>query len=383
MTQSGRDKIIFPFAGETKGGSLQSTLLLIRKLRALGVDAQAVCHGTGFAHDEALRQGVPVLLIPGFGGKRENADRADGLRLANFLSMGHVLRVIHKLRPALIHLNEKRMIRTWAIPARICRVPLLVHWRTNYRPSLSMNLGLRLARRIICISRFSASALPTWAQAKSKVVYNPIDAAPAEAERQAMRAAKRASLGLADSDRLIGFFGNFSWRKRPYLLLEAVAKLRAERGPHIRGLLCGSVTPPPDERYLQRLAERDWADCVFMPGFVHDAPAWMAACDVIMAPAFDEPWGRTLAEAQSLGVPIIASSDGGHLETIRHGQDGLFVDSAEPEAWTEAIAGILGDSRLRTRLIAGGLASAAGLSVDRHVGHVLDVYREMGLPIAT
>lgn len=383
MTRPVRDKIIFPFAGETKGGSLQSTLLLIRKLRALGVDAQAVCHGPGFAYDEALRQGVPVLLIPGFGGKRENSDRADGLRPANILSIGHVLRVIRELRPALVHLNEKRMIRTWSLPAWLCKVPVLVHWRTNYTPSLSINLGLRLARRIICISRFSASALPGWTNAKRSVVYNPIDNPPEEEALRAMRSNRRASLGLKDDDTLIGFFGNFSRRKRPYLLLETVMRLRADRGDSVFGLLCGSVTLPPDERYLQRLTERDWSDCVFMPGFVHDAPAWMAACDVIMAPALDEPWGRTLAEAQSLRVPIVASANGGHLETIRDGENGLFVDSDEPGAWIAAIAGLLDDPARRARLVAGGCAAAADLSADRHVNHVLQVYREMGLNIAT
>lgn len=379
MTRAKRGTIVFPFAGETKGGSLQSTLLLICKLRALGLDAQAVCHGRGFAYDEAVRQGVPVVLVPGFGGKRENEDRADGLRPANFLSMIHVFKALRDLHPALVHLNEKRMIRTWALPAWLCRVPVLVHWRTNYRPSLSMNFGLRLARRIICISRFSASALPAWAISKSSVVYNPINSPISPAERETMRQTKRAALGLKATDILVGFFGNFSWRKRPYLLLEAVERLRAERGESIFGLLCGSLTPPPDKRYLMRLAEKDWTDSIFMPGFVHDASAWMAACDVIMAPAFDEPWGRTLAEAQSLGIPIIASADGGHLETIIDGHDGLFVDDGEVLPWTNAIASVLDSPALRETLIANGLVAAQALSVDSHVAQVIAIYGELGV----
>lgn len=379
MTRTRRETIIFPFAGETKGGSLQSALLLIRKLRDLGLDAQAVCHGHGFAYEEALRQGVPIVLVPGFGGKRENEDRADGVRLANFLSMAHVIKVIRDLRPALIHLNEKRMIRTWALPARMCQVPLLVHWRTNYRPSLTINMGLRLAQRIICISQFSANALPAWAMAKSTIVYNPIEAPVSPEKREAMRQDKRATLGLKDTDVLVGFFGNFSSRKRPYLLLETIERLRAERGEAIFGLLCGSVTPPPDDRYLQRLAEKDWSQSIFMPGFVHDAAAWMVACDVIMAPATDEPWGRTLAEAQSLRVPIVASANGGHLETIAHNHDGLFVDATEPEPWAEAIGQLLDAPDVQAKLVRNGLASAEALSVNRHVDAVFRTYRELGV----
>lgn len=377
MNRTGLGPIVFPFAGETKGGSLQSTLLLISKLRELGFDARAICHGSGYAYDEAIRQGVPVAQISGFGGKRENEDRADGLRPANFLSMVHVRRAIRDMHPALVHLNEKRMVRTWALPARFCGVPTLIHWRTNYRKSFSIDLGLRLAQRIVCISQFSASKLPAWALAKSQIVYNPIRQPLTSQEREELRRRIRQSIGLKESHVLIGYFGNFSARKRPYLLLETVEQLRRSRGDAIFGLLCGSMTPPPDDRYLQRLAEKNWTRNVFMPGFVHDAYAWMCACDVIMAPALDEPWGRTLAEAQSLQIPVVAAAHGGHLETITDMHDGLLVDSGEPEPWSRAIGSILDSASLRRQLTQNGVKTAESLSVDEHVAHIIDVYRRM------
>jgi len=377
MVVSSVPKILFPFAGETKGGSLHSALMLIMKLRDFGIDAQAVCHGPGYAFDEAVRVGAPIISLPGFGRAKENRDRSDGLRAANILSMRHVGSVLRKERPTLIHLNEKRMIRTWSVPARLLRVPLLIHWRSNYTPSWSVDLGLCMAQQVVSISQFSSEALPRWARKKNFVIYNPVNAPPGGSSIQHSRAAKRLSLGIDDDAVLVGCFTNFSVRKRPHLFLEVIQRLRSTHGKKIYGLLCGDVTPPADKRFLTMVETEDWSSRVFMPGYVHDAIAWMSACDVILAPALSEPWGRTLVEAQSLGIPVVAAADGGHLESIQNGVDGMLIASDSPDDWAHAVARLIDEEQLRAAIIENGQASAAALSLDRHASAVVDVYRKL------
>jgi glycosyltransferase involved in cell wall biosynthesis len=372
-----RPKIIFPFVGETKGGSLHSTLLLMQELAGRDIDAQAICHGNGYALEEAHRCGVSVTLIPGFGGAKENRDRSDGLRVANILSMRRAAEVLRQERPALIHINEKRMIRTWALPARMAKTPVLVHWRSNYTPSFSVDLGLRMAQRIVSISQYSSQALPAWARQKNVVVYNPVKTVSDAQSRRRSRAEKRQALGLGDDETLIGCFTNFSARKRPHLFLEIMQRLRQTRCDKIVGLLCGDVTPPADERFLKMVETEDWSGRVFMPGYVHDAMDWMAACDIILAPALSEPWGRTLAEAQSLGIPVVAAADGGHLESIKNGMDGFLASSDSPDDWIRVVGTLIDDAQTRASIVKEGYRSAAALSLGRHAEAIIEVYRDI------
>src|SRR3546814_12728169 len=49
---------------------------------------------------------------------------------------------------------------------------------------------------------------------------------------------------------------------------------------------------------------------------------WIAACDMLMVPAIDEPFGRTLIEAMLVGTPIVATRSGGNIEALRDGDIG-------------------------------------------------------------
>src|SRR3546814_7247585 len=56
---------------------------------------------------------------------------------------------------------------------------------------------------------------------------------------------------------------------------------------------------------------------------------WIAACDMLMVPAIDEPFGRTLIEAMLVGTPIVATRSGGNIEALRDGDIGQLV---QPES---------------------------------------------------
>src|SRR3546814_18022838 len=56
---------------------------------------------------------------------------------------------------------------------------------------------------------------------------------------------------------------------------------------------------------------------------------WIAACDMLMVPAIDEPFGRTLIEAMLVGTPIVATRSGGNIDALRDGDIGQLV---QPES---------------------------------------------------
>src|SRR5438445_695162 len=109
--------------------------------------------------------------------------------------------------------------------------------------------------------------------------------------------------------------GRLSAQKRIPLLLEAVAQLRATG----RGLPLTIVGDGPERPALERRAAGlEVADLVRFLGEVPPAriPDVLGDADVFAFPAIGEGLGLAAAEALMLGVPIVATRDGGGITDI-------------------------------------------------------------------
>ncbi len=104
---------------------------------------------------------------------------------------------------------------------------------------------------------------------------------------------------------------------------------------------------------------------VVMLGSVPHArlPGYLAGADAFVGPALgQESFGIVLVEAMAAGVPVIASDIPGYREVIRAGVDGLLVPPGDDGALADAIAQVLDDGDLATRLRSAGPARAEGFS---------------------
>jgi phosphatidylinositol alpha-1,6-mannosyltransferase len=72
-----------------------------------------------------------------------------------------------------------------------------------------------------------------------------------------------------------------------------------------------------------------------------------------------EGFGLVFLEANACGLPVIAGSDGGSIDAVRHGANGLLVDGQSVDAVAAAMLDLRRDPALRARLRAGGLEAAA------------------------
>ena len=81
--------------------------------------------------------------------------------------------------------------------------------------------------------------------------------------------------------------------------------------------------------------------------------------DVLINPSVSETFGMSLAEAMATGTPAIGTDIGGMPEVVEHGKTGLIVPPEDPTALAEAIAQLLSDESLRTRMGQAGIDRAA------------------------
>lgn len=102
---------------------------------------------------------------------------------------------------------------------------------------------------------------------------------------------------------------------------------------------------------------------------------------VFCSPSRFEGWCIAAVEAQSCGVPVVASTADGFLDSVDDGRSGILVANREDIAAAEvakALGSILDDPALAARLGQGGLAKASGLTWEAVALRHATLFQEIG-----
>jgi len=176
----------------------------------------------------------------------------------------------------------------------------------------------------------------------------------------------------------IGIIGRVTALKGHRIALQALHQLR-QRGVAAR--LCIIGDDPAQKSQLQQslrqLAESlDVDGAVDWLGVRHDVAACLRDLDVVVAPAlYPESFGRSLMEAQAVGVPVVASHLGAYPEILEHEVTGLLVEPGDPSELATAIQRFMDDEGLRARVSTRARQRVEErFAVDRMVEETLAVY---------
>jgi len=160
---------------------------------------------------------------------------------------------------------------------------------------------------------------------------------------------------------VVGVVGRLQRWKRVELAVQALPGI-LNHVPGARLRVIGGTSPGLDDDYpaeIEAEARRlGVAHALQMTGHVDDAAAAIRGLDVLVHPAHDEPFGLVLVEAMAAGVPVVAAREGGPLEIVRPGVDGLLIDVTDPAVMAGAVVGLVRDPALRSAMGAAGRARA-------------------------
>ena len=157
--------------------------------------------------------------------------------------------------------------------------------------------------------------------------------------------------------------------KRFDLLLRALARVKREQ-PALEAVIVGEgYERPALESLRAELGATDW---VQLPGRVGEDAllSWYRRAWVVASSSQREGWGMTLTEAAACGTPSVATNIAGHADAVLEGESGLLVDDGDELA--PALARVLGDEVLRSRLAKGALARARWFTWDATAGRALE-----------
>ncbi len=154
---------------------------------------------------------------------------------------------------------------------------------------------------------------------------------------------------------LVAAVGRLVPVKRFHLLIRAAAAARA-RVPDLQLVIGGEGYERATlEQVVAELGADEW---VSLPGRLRDdeVVALYRRAWVVASTSKREGWGMSITEAAACGTPAVANDIGGHRDIIVHGRTGVLADD---HGMADALATVLQDQELRTRLSAGALEASA------------------------
>lgn len=181
---------------------------------------------------------------------------------------------------------------------------------------------------------------------RSEVIHNGIDIAHFCEPDPAAREQTRRTLGISESDYLIGAAALLRKEKNLLQLVEAVARLR-QQGIPARALLIGDGAER--QAIEARARELNVSDAILITGLQHDVRPYIAACDVMTLCSVTETFSLAALEAMALGKPIVLSNVGGASEMVVPRWNGMLFPVHDTNAYVERLAA-LKDSALRAHM---------------------------------
>jgi glycosyltransferase involved in cell wall biosynthesis len=299
----------------------------------------------------------------------------------------HLLRIIRKYRPGLLHLQFTPMLGPAAWIARLNGVRKVVFTDHHSRPA-----------------SFVAAPEPAWKRAITRLLQLPVSTAVAVSDHNHRiitgtgtlppSRVRRIHNGV-DLLRPSGIAGA-AFRKRygipaDRILITQVAQMKCEKGvddilqaaplalagqPNLHFAFVGDGDAAG--KYAARARELGIEDHVTWTGLVMDpvGEGVFAASDIFCHPSrWQEAFGLVLAEAMSCGKPIVATTVGGIPEVVEDGETGFLVPPGDPAALAEKLVLLARDGALRERLgQAGRKRAEARFDVRAVTRELMEVY---------
>ena len=227
-------------------------------------------------------------------------------------------------------------------------------------------------QKVLTVSNFIQQRVETIGGNPSKIttVYNGIDLQQFSRKEHPMMT--REELGLSEGDFVLVYSGRINKDKGISELIDAMLLLQDI--PQIKLLIIGSSffgNSVGEDDFIRSLKKKskDIAQNILFTGFVpyHIIPDYLQMADVAVIPSvWDDPLPTTVLEAQSMGLPIIASNRGGIPEEI--GKDNAVIVNTENDyvgRLAQAIREVYKNTDLRKKMAKASLEHSKYFNKER------------------
>jgi glycosyltransferase involved in cell wall biosynthesis len=265
----------------------------------------------------------------------------------------NIKNIISDEKPGLIHLHSTRAGLIGAYAAKNAKIPIIYteHLFTkDYVPynSIIHHAQLfafrKLSKHITKVIAVSESVRKysveknIFPKNKIETIYNGI-------KPKTITNLKK----MSDSNKqklIIGSIGTLTKLKGQRYLIEAFKNLKSSNIDFQLEI----VGSGQDERHLLKQVKKlNLQDKIRFLGQLNDIDKVMENWDIYVQPSISESFGLSVAEAMSMGIPVIATAAGGLSELV-DGDSGILVNSKDSQALSCAIIKLGLNPKLRSNL---------------------------------
>jgi glycosyltransferase involved in cell wall biosynthesis len=298
-----------------------------------------------------------------------------------------VRRTAEAIGADVVHANSIRAGLIVGAARRLGAPPTVVHVHDALPPSGPADVVRSVLRRtadaVITISDYTTDCYAANGSRDAiHMLHNPLDLVAFD-PGLISKSVARETLGLPGAAPIVGMVAQITPWKGQDVAIKALARMR-ERRPDVRLLLVGEAKFVGQaarydnrsfEAWLHRLVRSQQLESrVEFWGERDDVATIIRALDVLVAPSWAEPFGRSVIEAMALETAVIATSVGGPPEFIEDGVNGLVLPPRDVEAWAIALDGLLGDAPRRETIARRGSLTASRFDLGGYVDRVVTVY---------
>lgn len=327
------------------GGGEISFLALIRSVDRSQVEPVALVPEEGeiAAQLRSLGMNVRACRLPPLRSMDKGAPFASLFRLAGALrrSGAHIL-----------HTNGSRACLYGGLAGRMLGIPVIWHVRETIRDMFFYDGFLALlAGKVVCVSgsvrdkRFQR--FPALIRDRTHVVYNGVDTLRFKRD-DAARERFRKDLNMGDGI-LFGMVGSILPLKGQAFFLKGLARAKDKTpGLPAKAVIIGRPLDAAYYEMVRRLvSETGLGRDVRFLEYSDRMTEVFSGLDVFVLPSMREGFSRSLLEAMSAGLPVVATRIKEIQEAVVEGENAILVDFNDVEEMASAITEMCGDRSLR------------------------------------
>jgi glycosyltransferase involved in cell wall biosynthesis len=159
------------------------------------------------------------------------------------------------------------------------------------------------------------------------------------------RSQLRAKLGLSPDGPLAVMVGRLQRWKGMHTAIAAMLEVRTKFSKARLVIVGGAHDLEPNylDELKQMISTLGLADSVILAGRQDNVPEWMSAADVVVHASREEPFGMVAVEAMACGRAVITGNDGGVVEAVSDGVEGIHVPFGDHQRLAKALVRVFED----------------------------------------
>ena len=370
-------KILFPFVGDSVGGSHISTLGLYSSLINEGISAIIVIHkDKGPLSEYLLNKNIPfhVLKTSRLSGEVPSKLSIVVGVMINYFRFAKFIRT-HEID--IVHGNDLRINLSWSLPAKFVAKGFVWHQRTLLSNSKLWLLIRYLCDYFVAISDVVMQSAPRNIQDRQKkMIYNPFNI-NYSTNKELERKYTIEKYNIPSNCFLVGCVGRVVDYKNIDFIIKNISEIYCSINKNIYLIVAGAGS----EEYVNELREYAYnvgvSDHVIFTGFINDPNRLISSLDLLVAPSHVDAFGRTIVEAMLQKTPVLAAKSGGHLNIISEGVNGTFYEPTIKDDFFKKISIIMDRTNISELSDNAYQFAQFNFSPKQHLNNILPIYHNL------